>query len=484
MTDHNSKEESKTTEKTSSVSVLSIKNSDQKIFNLENQRLQNYLIKEFISSGGMGVVYRGIDERTNQDVAIKILYPEYYIDRRYTERFKREIKSTQKLKHKNIVKGIDAGFQNGYQYFVMEYIDGVSLNSIIKNLGRLSEKQTIDIAIQIASALNYAHQNNIVHRDIKPENILITKDNTVKIADFGLCKDTNDATITQAGLVIGTINYISPEQAQGLEDIDIRSDIYSFGITLYHALTGQLPFIGFSAPVVRTKQVTDKIPYIKNIQDDISNNLSSVVNRMVQKEKEKRYQEPADLLIDLLKVKRGEKPTNGLSEPKKPVCKIEREIKKVKSISKSITDDLKDFFTNIQLIKKYDFKTVTCEKNCVLFYEEEKSNELYVLLKGKVEVIKSGIHLDYISKIGSFIGEMSGILGTPRSATIRAVTRCTFLKITKDKLEKFLESSPTFSLNLAITLAERLLKTNLKYEDLNTQIKKYKQDIGKILNKL
>jgi len=458
--------------------------SDQAIFNLENRRFSKYLITEFISSGGMGVVYKGIDEQTNQIVALKILFPEYYIDRRYTERFQREIKSTQKLKHKNIIKGFDAGFADGYYYFAMEYIDGTSLSSLIKKFGFIPEQQTMDIAIQVTSALNHAHSNNIVHRDIKPENILITKDNIIKIADFGLCKDITDPAITQVGIILGTINYISPEQAQGLEDIDIRSDIYSLGITLYHTLTGQLPFSGFSAAVVRTKHVTDKIPYVRIIKDDISSNFAAVINKMVQKEKVERYQTPGELLIDLLKVKKGEQPEFGLYEYEEPVYIIEQKMKKVEPLSQSITDNLKDFFTDIELIKKYNFETITCEPGSVLFYEEENSNELYILLKGKVEVMRSGLHLDYISNVGSFIGEMSGILGTPRSATIRAVVPSTFLKITQDKLEKFLESSPIFSYNLAKTLAERLLRTNLRYQDLTKKVEQYKKEMRKTLNKL
>ena len=379
--------------------------SDQAIFNLENRRLSKYLITEFISSGGMGVVYKGIDEQTNQIVALKILFPEYYIDRRYTERFQREIKSTQKLKHKNIIKGFDAGFADGYYYFAMEYIDGTSLSSLIKKFGFIPEQQTMDIAIQVISALNHAHSNNIVHRDIKPENILITRDNIIKIADFGLCKDITDPAITQVGIILGTINYISPEQAQGLEDIDIRSDIYSLGITLYYTLTGQLPFSGFSAAVVRTKHVTDKIPYVRIIKDDISSNFAAVINKMVQKEKVERYQTPGELLIDLLKVKKGEQPEFGLYEYEEPIYIIEQKMKKVEPLSQSITDNLKDFFTDIELIKKYNFETIACEPGSVLFYEEENSNELYILLKGKVEVMRSGLHLDYISNVGSFIGE-------------------------------------------------------------------------------
>jgi len=458
--------------------------SDQAIFNLENRRLSKYLITEFISSGGMGVVYKGIDEQTNQIVALKILFPEYYIDRRYTERFQREIKSTQKLKHKNIIKGFDAGFADGYYYFAMEYIDGTSLSSLIKKFGFIPEQQTMDIAIQVISALNHAHSNNIVHRDIKPENILITRDNIIKIADFGLCKDITDPAITQVGIILGTINYISPEQAQGLEDIDIRSDIYSLGITLYYTLTGQLPFSGFSAAVVRTKHVTDKIPYVRIIKDDISSNFAAVINKMVQKEKVERYQTPGELLIDLLKVKKGEQPEFGLYEYEEPIYIIEQKMKKVEPLSQSITDNLKDFFTDIELIKKYNFETIACEPGSVLFYEEENSNELYILLKGKVEVMRSGLHLDYISNVGSFIGEMSGILGTPRSATIRAVVPSTFLKITQDKLQKFLESSPIFSYNLAKTLAERLLRTNLRYQDLTKKVDQYKKEMKKILNKL
>jgi len=463
---------------------LPIVASDQLIFNLENRKLNRYTITEFISSGGMGVVYKGLDEKSNQVVALKILYPEYYIDRRYTERFQREIQSTKKLKHKNIIKGIDAGFANGFYFFVMEFIDGTSLSALIKKSGFIPEQQTIDIAIQVASALNHAHSNNIVHRDIKPENILLTKENTVKIADFGLCKDITDPAITQAGIILGTINYISPEQAQGLEDIDIRSDIYSFGITLFHTLIGQLPFVGYSPAVVRTKHVTDKIPYLKIIKEDISNNISAVVNRMVQKTKEDRYQTPGELLIDLLKVKKGEQPENGLFEYEEPIYILEQRKKKTEPLSQSITDNLKDFFTNLDLIKKYNFETVIVEPGGILFYEEETSDELYILLKGKVEVIRSGVHLDYISNVGSFIGELSGILGTPRSATIRAIVPSTFLKITQDKLEKFLESSPIFSYNLAKTLAERLLRTNLRYQDLNKKVEQYKKEMRKILNKL
>ncbi|HUI05600.1 MAG TPA: protein kinase [Verrucomicrobiae bacterium] len=244
-------------------------------------------ILELIGRGGMGAVYKARQKRLDRFVALKVLPVSVSRDPAFAERFAREAKALARLTHPNIVAVHDFGQTDGLFYFVMEFVDGLNLRQLL-NTGQISPKEALAIVPQICEALQYAHDKGIVHRDIKPENILLAKDGTVKIADFGLAKlvglEPKDLTITGKGDVMGTPHYMAPEQVEHPQDVDHRADIYSLGVVFYQMLTGELPIGRFAAP---SKKVT------------IDVRLDEVVLRALEKEPERRYQQASVLKTEV-----------------------------------------------------------------------------------------------------------------------------------------------------------------------------------------
>ena len=202
-----------------------------------------YELLEKIGDGGMAVVYKGKDKLLNRFVAVKILRPEFTKDATFVENFKRESQAAAGLSHPNIVGVYDVGREGNINYIVMELIDGDTLNKIIEKEAPMDYRKVIDISKQVASALRIAHKNKIIHRDVKPHNIMVTNDGVVKLADFGIARAVNDATLSTGSKIVGSVHYFSPEQARG-NYVDERSDIYSLGIVMYEMLTGKVPFDG------------------------------------------------------------------------------------------------------------------------------------------------------------------------------------------------------------------------------------------------
>jgi len=277
----------------------------------ERISLGGFELLEKIGQGGMGAVYRASQVNMGRFVALKLMRPKLARDKRYLERFLREARASAKLSHPNIVEGIDAGRDKGYYYFAMEFVDGDSLRRIIDREGPLPEQRCIEIGIQMARALEHAAKFGMVHRDVKPENILVEHDTGVaKLADLGLIKSSAaaDMSVTQMGVALGTPNYISPEQAKGEENIDIRSDIYSLGATLYHAATGTLPFDGKSAPVVLSQHLSAPLDPPQHRNPELSIRFSRVIQKMMAKKPEHRYQTPTELIAEFERISRGEQP--------------------------------------------------------------------------------------------------------------------------------------------------------------------------------
>ncbi|MFZ5597425.1 MAG: Stk1 family PASTA domain-containing Ser/Thr kinase [Bacillota bacterium] len=247
-----------------------------------------YEILEQLGGGGMAIVYKGRDTILNRLVTIKLLRPEYTSDGDFVRRFRREAQAVASLSHPNIVSIYDVGKEGDMHYLVMEYVDGEDLRSIIKREGRLTPENAVRIARQVCDALDHAHDNNIVHRDVKPHNILITKSGRAKLTDFGIAREATAATITTGDTIVGSVHYISPEQARG-DAGDPKSDIYSLGVVLYEMLTGSLPFTGDSPISIALK-------HINNIPDSpatrvpgLSPRIEKVVMRALNKEPEKRF---------------------------------------------------------------------------------------------------------------------------------------------------------------------------------------------------
>lgn len=270
-----------------------------------SQQLDKYLLLERIGEGGMGVVYKAMDTRVERVVALKVLAKEMAKNTRYVQRFLREAQSAASLDHPNIVKALDVGQANGLYYFVMEYVEGSDLRDWLRERKQFSEDNVASLALHICNALQHAATRNIIHRDIKPENIMLTPTGEVKLTDLGLAKVANEsgATVTQAGIMVGSPHYASPEQIRGETTIDGRSDIYSLGITLYHLIVGKPPFDGSTAPEVASKHLYDPIPNPKQFRPDISDAFCFVLMKMTQKDPENRYQNPDELIIDLAAVR-------------------------------------------------------------------------------------------------------------------------------------------------------------------------------------
>lgn len=255
-----------------------------------------YEVIEKIGTGGMADVYRAKDHRLNRFVAVKILKTEYSEDMKFVAKFRQEAQAIACLSHPNIVGVYDVGEENDMHFFVMEFVDGITLKKYIERNGKLSVREAVGISLQIANGLEAAHANHIIHRDIKPQNILISKDGTAKVSDFGIAKAASSNTITANAM--GSVHYISPEQARGGFS-DEKSDIYSLGVSMYEMLSGTLPFTGESAVAIALAHIQEDATPLDAIDATIPHGLSNIVAKCMQKKTELRYPTVADLIADM-----------------------------------------------------------------------------------------------------------------------------------------------------------------------------------------
>ncbi len=257
-----------------------------------------YQIEEIIGVGGMAVVYKAYDNVEDRTVAIKILKDEFVSNDEFIRRFKNESKAIAILSHQNIVKVYDVSFGDLIQYIVMEYIDGITLKEYIERQGSLRWKDTVYFTIQILKALQHAHDKGIVHRDVKPQNIMVLPDGTIKVTDFGIARFARNEQRTITDKAIGSVHYISPEQARG-EKTDEKADLYSVGVMLYEMLTGQLPFEADSAVSVAIMQLQRDPKLPTEINSSVPLGLEQITMKAMQKNPERRYQSAAEMLCDL-----------------------------------------------------------------------------------------------------------------------------------------------------------------------------------------
>ena len=257
-----------------------------------------YEVLEKIGTGGMSDVYKAKDHKLNRLVAVKVLKQEFSENENFVSKFRVEAQSTAGLMHPNIVNVYDVGDEDGVNYIVMELVDGITLKKYIEKKSRLSVKEAVSIAIQVAMGLEAAHNNNIIHRDIKPQNIMISKEGKVKVTDFGIAKAATSNTITSN--VMGSVHYTSPEQARGGYS-DAKSDIYSLGITLFEMLTGRVPFNGDTTVAIAIKHIQEDLPSPADYSDDIPISVEKIVLKCCQKSPDRRYQNAAELISDLKK---------------------------------------------------------------------------------------------------------------------------------------------------------------------------------------
>ncbi|MGE5508738.1 MAG: Stk1 family PASTA domain-containing Ser/Thr kinase [Chitinophagales bacterium] len=264
----------------------------------ERSLTSRYQLIEKIGEGGMALVYRGLDTLLHREVAIKVLREQYASDEQFVERFRREAQAAASLSHPNVVNIYDVGEVDGTHFIVMEYVHGRSLRRVIQEEGQLSPARAARYALQICEALQAAHDHGLVHRDIKPHNILITPDDRVKVTDFGIARAASSSTLTQTGIIIGSVHYFSPEQAKGV-NTGPQSDLYSLGIVLYEMLTGEVPFSGESPIAVALKQIEEPAPLVTDKRPDCPAALGRIVEKALVKDTGTRYRDAAQMAADL-----------------------------------------------------------------------------------------------------------------------------------------------------------------------------------------
>jgi serine/threonine-protein kinase len=258
-----------------------------------------YQVEALLGEGGMAVVYRGRRLSDGRPVAIKILREQYAHDRDFVARFQREAQAIAKLSHPHMVQLFDYGEDAGTHFIVMEYVEGDDLKTVLRRQGALPEGRSREIGAEVCAALSYAHRQGIVHRDIKPQNILLTRDGRVKVADFGIARALASAGITETGTVLGSVQYLSPEQARGMS-VGQRADLYSLGVVLFEAMTGTLPFDGDSPIAIALKHVHEPPPVPRRNGAAMSLEAEQIVLKALAKDPHDRYRSADEMRADLL----------------------------------------------------------------------------------------------------------------------------------------------------------------------------------------
>ena len=257
-----------------------------------------YELEELVGSGGMSSVYRAHDRLLERTVALKILHEQFTRDDDYVERFRREARAVAQLAHPNIVTVIDRGEQDGRQFIVFEYVDGMNLKELMAQEGPLSPREAIELALQVARGLSFAHDQGLVHRDVKPQNVLLDGDGRAKVTDFGIAHAVDVDGMTITGTIMGTSNYIAPEQARG-QPVDEQTDVYSLGCVLYELLAGEVPFDGDNFVAVAMRHVNDPVPSVRDARPDVTPRLDWAIRQAMAKDRNERFDSMADFAAEL-----------------------------------------------------------------------------------------------------------------------------------------------------------------------------------------
>lgn len=277
------------------------------------RKITGYQLFGRLGAGAMAIVYKGRQVSLDRYVAIKILPKKYCNTDKFVKRFYAEGRAAAKLNHPNIVAALDVGRQGDIHYFVMEYVEGHTIYERLVKDGPYSESEALDIGIQVARALNHAHQAGLIHRDVKPKNVLISREGVAKLADMGLARAVSDreAAEAEAGKACGTPYYISPEQIRGEMNIDFRADIYGFGVTLYHMVTGKVPFEGAEVSTILRKHLREDFAPPGEVNAELSEGICEIIELCMTKDRTQRYTATLDLIEDLQAVIRGKRPNHA-----------------------------------------------------------------------------------------------------------------------------------------------------------------------------
>jgi serine/threonine-protein kinase len=250
---------------------------------------ERYELEELVGTGGMSSVFRAHDRQLERRVAIKILHEHYADDPEYLERFRREARAVARLSHPNIVTVIDRGDDGGRQYIVFEHVEGENLKDLVLRTGRLSVRRALELALAVADGLAFAHDHGLVHRDVKPQNVLLSSEGEVKVTDFGIARSLHmDHGVTQTGTVLGTGEYLAPEQASG-KPVSPATDVYSLGVVLWELLAGDVPFVGENFVAVALRHVNEPPPHLRERRPDVSPRLDAAVERALAKDPGQRF---------------------------------------------------------------------------------------------------------------------------------------------------------------------------------------------------
>jgi len=281
-----------------------------------------YQIIEELGKGGMGKVYRMLDKELKEEVALKLIKPEIASDKKTLERFSNELKLARKISHKNVGRMYELMEEKGTRYITMEYVPGEDLKRLIRKVGQFSAGKTVSIAKQVCEGLTEAHRLGVVHRDLKPQNVMVDEEGNARILDFGIARSLKAKGITGVGVMIGTPEYMSPEQAD-VKEVDQRSDIYSLGVILYEMVTGRVPFEGETPLGIAMKHKSEEPPDPREINSQIPENLSNVILKCLEKDKEKRYQSAGEVRSELENIEKGIPTTERVEPKRKPITSRE-----------------------------------------------------------------------------------------------------------------------------------------------------------------
>jgi predicted Ser/Thr protein kinase len=256
-------------------------------------------LEELVGTGGMSTVFRARDAQLGRRVAIKILHERYADDPEYLERFRREARAVARLSHPNIVTVIDRGDDGGRQYIVFEHVEGENLKELVQRTGRLPVRRALELVLPVAQGLAFAHEQGLVHRDVKPQNVLLSREGEVKVTDFGIARSLHvEHGVTQTGTVLGTGEYLAPEQASG-DPVSPATDVYSLGVVLWELLAGEVPFAGENFVAVALRHINEPLPSLREQRPDVSPRLAAAVERALAKDPAQRFPSMAALAREL-----------------------------------------------------------------------------------------------------------------------------------------------------------------------------------------